>query len=740
MSDPESAGSTTKRRGIHRIPRRRLAIDRSIGVGIRVGGATVIALVSAILVFLVVEAWPLQGRGRVEPGFGFATPSTPEAVASDDYRTHVAALGRDGNLSVFRGDGQLVAEQPIASEAPLHRVMRNPERNTFAATTIDGAVVFAPVRWLIRFENNERIVSASLGTPAVVSVDPAGQPLEVATANLRENGASVVAQLADGELLWVRHVVEENDFTGERSESIDRSPLPSGVRLTDLALDPREQYLYGVTVTGELVWWDLSAAVQGPPQVASNGGSAVTAIALLTGGRALVVGGADGSLSVWSPVRRTEFATRLTQIRELTPRGAAIERIVPAHRDRTFAALDANGQVGVYFSTSERLLWQGAAPLGNATAAAIAPKGDALIFAGSDGVQELRFDAPHPEASIAALFRRVWYEGFEKARHIWQSTGGTDEFEAKLGITPLLFGTIKGTVYSLLLAIPLGILGAIYTSQFLHPRYQRVVKPAVEMMASMPTVVLGFVAGLWLAPRMESLFPAFVCMLLLVPVAMVIGGATWEQFPRRFRARLSDGGEVAWQALVVCTALWGSIALGPTLSVWLFDGSFNSWLLETTGARYDQRNAVVVGIAMGFAVIPIIFSIAEDALSSVPRNLAAGSLALGANRWETVIRVVLPTASPGIFSAVMVGLGRAVGETMIVLMATGNTPIMDWSAFNGFRTLAANIAVEIPEAPHGGTLYRTLFLTALLLFALTFAINTAAEVVRQRLRKQYGRL
>ena len=186
--------------------------------------------------------------------------------------------------------------------------------------------------------------------------------------------------------------------------------------------------------------------------------------------------------------------------------------------------------------------------------------------------------------------------------------------------------------------------------------------------------------------------------------------------------------------------MWGSLALGPTLSQTLFQGSFNTWLLETTGARYDQRNAVVVGIAMGFAVIPIIFSIAEDALSSVPRNLTAGSLALGANRWETVIRVVLPTASPGIFSAVMVGLGRAVGETMIVLMATGNTPIMDWSAFNGFRTLAANIAVEIPEAPLGGTLYRTLFLTALLLFALTFVINTAAEVVRQRLRARYGRL
>jgi phosphate transport system permease protein len=140
---------------------------------------------------------------------------------------------------------------------------------------------------------------------------------------------------------------------------------------------------------------------------------------------------------------------------------------------------------------------------------------------------------------------------------------------------------------------------------------------------------------------------------------------------------------------------------------------------------------------MGFAVIPIIFTISEDAFSSVPSSLTAASLALGASRWQTATRVVLPTASPGVFSAVMIGFGRAVGETMIVLMATGNTPIMDWSMFNGFRTLSANIAVEISEAPQGGTLYRTLFLAAGLLFLMTFAVNTVAEVIRQRLRERY---
>jgi len=124
----------------------------------------------------------------------------------------------------------------------------------------------------------------------------------------------------------------------------------------------------------------------------------------------------------------------------------------------------------------------------------------------------------------------------------------------------------------------------------------------------------------------------------------------------------------------------------------------------------------------------------------VPKSLSDGSLALGATPWQTLVKVVIPTASAGIFSALMIGLGRAVGETMIVLMATGNTPIMDWNLFEGMRTLAANIAVEMPESEVGSSHYRILFLAALVLFLFTFAVNTVAEIVRQRLRERYSSL
>jgi phosphate transport system permease protein len=189
---------------------------------------------------------------------------------------------------------------------------------------------------------------------------------------------------------------------------------------------------------------------------------------------------------------------------------------------------------------------------------------------------------------------------------------------------------------------------------------------------------------------------------------------------------------------VIVGAVLLCLSLNAQIESLLFGSDYKGWLANVFGVRYDQRNALVVGFAMGFAIIPIIFSISEEALSSVPRNLIAGSLALGATPWQTLARLVFVSASPGIFSALMIGFGRAVGETMIVLMATGNTPIMDWSLFDGFRTLSANIAVEIPEAPHGGTLYRTLFMAATLLFVITFLLNTGAEVIRQRLRKKYS--
>jgi phosphate transport system permease protein len=223
----------------------------------------------------------------------------------------------------------------------------------------------------------------------------------------------------------------------------------------------------------------------------------------------------------------------------------------------------------------------------------------------------------------------------------------------------------------------------------------------------------------------------------LLPAIVVVAAIIWHQIPTRMRSFIPVGWDLLLLVPIVAFSIWLSLTLGPFVEAALFGGEFKQWVFESFGQQVGQRNSIVIGIALGFAVIPIIFTISDDAFSNVPASFKSGSFALGASPWQTAFRVVLPTASPGVFSATMIGFGRAVGETMIVLMATGHTPILSFSPFNGMRTLSANIAVEIPEAPADGTLYRVLFVTAILLFVLTFCVNTVAEVVRQRLRKRF---
>ena len=416
--------------------------------------------------------------------------------------------------------------------------------------------------------------------------------------------------------------------------------------------------------------------------------------------------------------------------------GAAVVALAPSPRDRSFAAVGADGSLVVRHQTSERTLARRKLdrPVGRLV---ISPKADAILAVGPDRVQPFAFSNPHPEVSWRSLFGKTWYESYAEPEYVWQSSSGTDDFEPKLSLVPLIFGTIKGTLYALLFAVPLAVLAALYTSQFVHPTIRAKVKPTVEIMAALPSVVIGFLAGLYLATVVEKYLVAVFLMMVLMPIFGTSGFLFWRLMPKAVSQRLRPGMEVFLILPLLVAAGWTAVAIGPWAELAFFGGDARAWISTTLGLTYDQRNCLVVGLAMGFAVIPIIFTIAEDAFTSVPSSLTAASLALGASRWQTAVRVVLPTASPGVFSAVMIGFGRAVGETMIVLMATGNTPVMDWSIFNGIRTLSANIAVEIPEAPHGGTLYRTLFLAAALLFVITFIINTIAEVIRQRLRERY---
>ncbi|MCE8018682.1 ABC transporter permease subunit [Halomonas sp. MCCC 1A11036] len=315
--------------------------------------------------------------------------------------------------------------------------------------------------------------------------------------------------------------------------------------------------------------------------------------------------------------------------------------------------------------------------------------------------------------------------------------GVFDPARIRLELTPMAWGTLKAALWAMLFAIPLALGAAIHSALFMSQRLRSRMKPTLEMMEALPGVVIGFVAGLVLAPWVERHLAGSLALLLVLPLGVLLAAAIWRRLPAVWRRHFSLSRAGLWLVPWLMLLVFATFSLAPGLEALLFDGSLRNWLDRELGLDYATRNAMIVGLAMGFAVMPSVYALAEDALSGVPSRLGEGAQALGATRWQTLWRVVLPAAAPGIFAAMMIGTGRAVGETMIVLMASGNTALMSLSPFEGMRTMAAGIAVELPEAVPGSEAYLLLILAALLLFLFTFLVNTLAEVVRSRLRRRY---
>jgi len=251
------------------------------------------------------------------------------------------------------------------------------------------------------------------------------------------------------------------------------------------------------------------------------------------------------------------------------------------------------------------------------------------------------------------LLRPHQWSGYDAPQFIWQPVSTIPKYN----IVPLIIGSLKVTMVALIFAVPLALGAAIYVSQLARPRVRELAKPVIELLAGIPSVVLGFFA--------------------LIVMATV---------------------------------------------------------LQRISGSQSRLNALCAGIALGFSVIPVVFSIAEDALTSVPRSYVQAALALGASKWKAASQVVLPAAVPGVFAAVALGFGRAIGETMIVLMASGNASVVSWNFFDSTRTITATIAAELGEVVFGSAHYRILFLIGVLLFIVTFLTNMTADIVMNRLK------
>lgn len=701
---------------------------------------------------------------------------------------------------------------------------------------------------------------------------------------------------------------------------------PARVRLLSrsVELQPVEEAesLYGLFVTADgdnvLALWDdgtcqrYAAMPDGGPTSpfvlmetlpVVTPGARLTAAAKVLGSQTLAIGDSEGGAHLYYPVRDPAHGTadqrRFYRGHTFEVAGGAVVAFGMSDRNRTMVIADEAGGLQIRHATSRKhVVTVDSGFEAPVVVARLTPRNDGLVAVDAGGqVRTWSLDPGFPGVSFGALFARMNYEGQLGRAFVYQSTSGDDATEVKLSLMPLIFGTLKATVFAMLFAVPLAVLAAVYTSEFMHPSVHRVVKPSIELMASLPSVVLGFVAAMLVAPLVSQWLPSVLLGFIVVPLGCLVGAHVWQVVAARWAGRLHGTRHIAAVATVIGLSVWATAQLAPAferamftptenevlvLAGWheaveadewpdwvrdasslsleeirrlrarglfavdgalvrprppadaedrealelaLAAGEFDepnvrAWLdgvvggpwpgwflllimpacvvvlgarwmlvdraIETLEAKssagmagllhagrfaltiagvfgaagagawalswlgydprdsffgtFSQRNTLVVGVIMGFAIIPIIYTISEDAMRSVPRSLRLASLGAGATQWQTAIRVVMPVAASGIFSACMIGLGRAVGETMIVLMATGNTPEISWNIFSGFRTLAANIAVELPEAPQGSTHYRVLFLCGLVLFVMTFVINTTAELVRQHVRRRNAAL
>ena len=724
-------------------------MDRAGRWVITAGGIGVILSVLGIFLFVLMESYPLFLKPSVSKArtFDFSQHQPVLCTGVDPYRAVMFAVHETGVVFF-----DVNTQSEIASVSPPElqgRRIRSAYRaldNTHLGLGLDdGSMLGCRIAYKVTYDaDGKRVVTPSFAVEATIEL--ADGALDQIVFRHRENRGTALGIAASGQLVLGISETRRGLLAGGRT-TVQTRDLTGDIkgRATAGAVTRSGRYVLVGTDRGDVFRWEMGRAGDAPKLLGHFRVSdqAVTALDFLLGDVSLVVGDAGGRVSTWMPVRMREGDNKRTfkRVHTLASHAAAVTGFSASARDKQFLSGDASGGVALHHMTSEQTFVQLPGDGNAVQSLAFAPKANGFLTVARSGqVADFDLHNPHPEVTLQTLFGKVWYEGYTEPQHVWQSTGGSDDFEPKLSIVPLAFGTFKGTLYAMLFALPLAILAAIYTAEFASPHVQNLVKPVVELMASLPSVILGFLAGLWLAPMLETRVVGALLLLPFVPLVIVLGAWAWGQVSDEFARRVPDHWILALLAGIALLALYLSFALGPVAEALLFGGNFQSWLLGTADTRYDQRNCLVVGFAMGFAVVPIIYTICEDALSSVPQHLRAGSLALGATPWQTAIRVVLPTASPGIFSATMIGFGRAVGETMIVLMATGNTPILDWTIFNGMRTMSANIAVEIPEAPHEGTLYRVLFLTGVLLAGITFLVNTLAEVVRQRLREKYSRI
>ncbi|THB73019.1 MAG: ABC transporter permease subunit [Gammaproteobacteria bacterium] len=715
------------------------------------GGGSVFIALGLIFVYLGIEVVPLFQDIDLSDNTAKFDSSTELVHLSLEEQNEVAlTLHKSGTLRFIEIDtGKIISEQPISEQKPVseqqviaaHTLKESSNVYVLAAFADGTALLVKPEYKSIYSTNTKRTILPSITYP--LGKDPLKlHDLDKKIANIafQVNEEQVTIVSTSSNELFLTKLLKQESFYDD-SISWEKSQVSKTIEIAPdyVFADQSLQNIVVLDETGRYLNFDKELSLRKDGDFLQDDKLIVTTAQALSAGSSLLIADSSKKITQWFPVRNKSNVFEYTKIRDFEFDGT-INTIVPEYSRKVAYAYGDNGIVSVLHATSGQVLIAKKLAQANIDILAISPRSNAVLVKSESSISLFDVHNEHPEFSMSSIWSKVWYEGYEKPEFIWQSSSSSNDFEPKFSFMPLAFGTLKAAFYAMLFATPIGVLAGAYTAYFMSPRLRKVVKPTVEIMAALPTVILGFLAGLWLAPFIESNLPGIFTAPIVVLVGVIVLSFVWTIIPKTIRNYIPEGYEILLLIPVIIILIWLPFYFSPLLEIALFDGNTRQWLTDDMGIDFDQRNSIIIGITMGIAVIPNIFSITEDAVFGVPKSLTNGSLALGATHWQTMTRVIILTASPAIFSAIMIGMGRAIGETMIVLMATGNTPIMDFNIFEGMRTLAANIAVEMPEAEVGSTHFRLLFLSAFTLFILTFIFNTMSEIISTRLRNKYSNL
>ncbi|MBZ6387097.1 MULTISPECIES: ABC transporter permease subunit [Pantoea] len=676
--------------------RRRRAIDRFTRRLVTSCGIAILLLMLLLFFWLIWVVLPLFAAPGVHPQAAQRLWDSEPALIVGNQGDRGWRIGQDGAARFIPLNGQ-PAETPLMLRPAPQQAVSSADQRTLLLNAQGALTLLQPVDGAWRY------------------------PLGDTPLRLPDGAIKAMALAALNETKWRVSVLTD---AGLRVLTLAPQQAPRIIELPQahadhLLLSPQGDLLYASEGNVLRVWQldDDRATLRETVTLAQTPRS----LHLLAGGRSLLIQDGRG-VTQWFAIAGA-VGPRLHEIRTFAGSSPTADIVTETQR-RVFATLEPGGALKLFASKQPGpVLQRQLAP--GIESAAFSPRGDALLLERAGSWQVLRLDNPWPDVSWRSFWQKIWYENYPAPDWVWQSTNAADSYQAKFSFMPMVTGTLKAAALSLLFATPLALAAAMYTAWFMAPGLRRWVKPAIEMMGALPSVVIGLIAGLWLAPHISQALLGVLLLPLTLAATLLICGALSRHLPPRWR---QPGREVMLLLPLLLIVTLATLII-PTFL--MRDAA--EWL-----PHYEQRNLLVAGLAMGFALVPLIFTLSEDALFSVPAALGQGSLALGATPWQTLTRVVLPGASAGIFAALMIGFGRAVGETMIVLMATGNTPQSQGGLFSGLRALSANIAIEMPEAAAGSAHYRILFLSALMLLVFTLIINTLAELIRQRLRQRYS--